>query len=90
MAPTAARYDALTDDGLSRAKLDVMAEIAAHMRELARPRGVAGWTRSNSGALLRERRKPARALKLIAAYTRVILYVARLKAKGRRGRRQSS
>ncbi len=82
--PTSDRYQVLMEDALARAKLDVMAEIFGHMRDLSRPRGVAGWTRSHSGALVRERRKPLHALALIAAYTQVVQYLTRLKAKGKR------
>jgi len=81
--PAAARYQAQIEDALARAKLDVMAEIFSHMRERSRPQGVAGWTRGRGG-LVRERRKPIRALELIAAYAQVVQYVARLKAKGKR------
>jgi hypothetical protein len=81
--PSPARYQAVMDDALARAKLDVMAEIFSHMRDAARPQSVAGWTRARGG-LVRQRRKPVAALELIAAYTQVIRYLTRLKAKGRR------
>ncbi len=80
--PTPARYQALMDDALAQAKLDVMTELFSHMREHSRPKGVAGWTRGRGG-LVRERRKPAQALQLVAAYTQVVGYLTRLKAKGK-------
>jgi hypothetical protein len=80
--PNAKRYQAHIEAALARAKLDVMAEIFQHMRELSRPRGVAGWTRGRGG-LVRESRKPAQALALIDAYAQIVRYVTRLKAKGR-------
>ncbi len=79
--PSAKRYQAVIEDALARAKLDVMAEIFTLMRELSRPRGVAGWTRGKGG-LVRETRRPTAALELVAAYASVVSYVARLKAKG--------
>jgi hypothetical protein len=77
--PSEKRYDAAMSDGLAKAKLDVMAEIFAHMREASRPRSVAGWRRGKGG-LVREARKPERALAMIAAYSDVIRYIARMKA----------
>ncbi len=81
--PTTKRYQAMIEDGLARAKLDVMAEIFQLMRELAKPRGVSGWTRGKGG-LVRENRQPGSALELIEAYAGVVSYLARLRAKGRR------
>lgn len=81
--PTVQRYQAMIEDGLARAKLDVMAEIFSLMRDIARPKGVGGWTRSKRG-LVRESRRPDAALDLIDAYSSVIRYVSRLRAKGRR------
>jgi hypothetical protein len=71
----------MIEDALARSKLDVMTEVFSHMREVSRPRGVAGWTRGRGG-LVRETRQPIRALELIAAYTEVVRYLARFKAKG--------
>jgi hypothetical protein len=77
--PSQKRYDAAMTDGLAKAKLDVMAEIFVHMREASRPRSVAGWRRGKGG-LVREARKPTEALAVIAAYSDVIRYIARMKA----------
>lgn len=81
--PSVKRYQAVIEDSLARAKLDVMAEIFMLMRELSRARGVAGWTRGKGG-LVRETRRPAAALELVAAYASVVSYVTRLKAQGGR------
>jgi hypothetical protein len=77
--PSPKRYQGAISDGLARAKLDVMAEIFVHMRNISRPTGVAGWRRAKGG-LVREPRKPTQALALIEAYANVVRYVARLKA----------
>jgi hypothetical protein len=77
--PAPKRYQTAITDGLAKGKLDVMAEIFALMREASRPRSVAGWRRGKGG-LVREARKPTEALALIAAYTDVVRYLARMKA----------
>jgi hypothetical protein len=81
--PSAKRYQAALQASLGKAKLDVMTEIFQHMQALSRPRGVAGWSRGRGG-LVRQARDPERALALIAAYSDVVRYVARLKAQGPR------
>jgi hypothetical protein len=77
--PSPKRYQAAISDGLARAKLDVMAELFVHMRNVSRPTSVAGWRRAKGG-LIREPRKPIQALALIEAYGNIVRYVTRLKA----------
>jgi len=77
--PAAKRYQVIIDDSLARAKLDVMAEIFGHMRDLSRPRAVAGWTRGGAG-LVRRARKPGASLAMINGYLDVVRYIGRLKA----------
>ncbi len=77
-------YERALQDGLQRAKLDVMAELFEHMQRLARPASVADWNREQTGGLTRRPRRPEAALTLIAAYDEVVREVVRMKARQRR------
>ncbi len=80
--PNERSYEKALQDGLLRAKLDVIAELFAHMQRLARPDSVADWNREDGG-LKRRPRKPQTALELIAAYDQIVRDVVRLKARRR-------
>jgi hypothetical protein len=78
--PSAGTYEKALQDGLMRAKLDVMAELFRLMHDLARQNVVAQWSRNDSG-LKRSRRSPQTVIDLINAYDQVVRYVSTLKAK---------
>jgi hypothetical protein len=80
--PTQRSYEKALQDGLLRAKLDVIAELFEHMQRLARPASVADWHRDDHG-LKRRARSPQTALELIAAYDQVVRDVVKLKARRR-------
>jgi hypothetical protein len=73
------RYEKVFQQGLLMAKLDVMAELFRMMHDLARPSGVADWSRGEDG-LHRSIRSPAATMKLINAYEQVVRYVAGMRA----------
>ena len=70
--PSPASYEKALHEGLMRAKLDVMAD-------LARQNVVAQWSRNDRG-LKRSRRSPQTIIDLINAYDQIVRYVATLKA----------
>lgn len=78
--PSAGTYEKALQDGLLRAKLDVMAELFRIMHDLARPNVVGQWSR-DAGRLKRQRRPTEATIDLIQAYDRVVRYVSTLKAK---------
>jgi hypothetical protein len=82
--PSPKRYEKAFQEGLLRAKLDVMAELFRIMHDLARPNVVAGWSRGDDG-LRRKTRSPAATMKLIVAYEQVVRYVAGIRAHTTRG-----
>lgn len=73
--PSARRYEKAFEEGLNRAKLDVMAELFRIMHDLARPNPVAAWSRGEDG-LRRRRRSAGATMKLIITYEQVVRYVA--------------
>jgi len=77
--PTSRTYERALQESLLKAKLDVMAELFAHMQNLARPRAVSGWRRGDKG-LVREPRGAQARFDLINAYDDVLRYVSRLQA----------
>jgi hypothetical protein len=77
--PSARSYEKALQEGLRRAKLDVMAELFRIMHDLARPSVVADWSRGNDG-LRRRTRSTATAMRLIIAYEQVVRYVASIRA----------
>jgi hypothetical protein len=77
--PSARSYEKAFQEGLLRAKLDVMAELFSIMHDLARPNVVADWSRGENG-LQRKARSPAATMKLISAYDQVVRYVASIRA----------
>ena len=78
--PSPRTYEKALQDGLTRAKLDVMAEIFRLMHDLARQNVVSQWSRHESG-LQRRRRSPKTIMALIRAYDTVVRYVANMKAQ---------
>ncbi|MEZ5559693.1 MAG: hypothetical protein R3E86_14265 [Pseudomonadales bacterium] len=78
--PTGRTYEKALQDGLTRAKLDVMAELFRIMHDLARQNVVSQWSRGDSG-LRRERRSSSAIMELIGAYDQVVRYVANMKAQ---------
>jgi len=78
--PSPSTYEKALQDGLTRAKLDVMAEIFRLMHDLARQNVVSQWSRHESG-LQRRRRSPEAIMALIRAYDTVVRYVANMKAQ---------
>jgi hypothetical protein len=78
--PSAQTYERALQDGLTRAKLDVMSELYRIMHDLARNTAVSQWSRKDSG-LERRRRSPKTIMELIRAYDQVVRYVANLKAQ---------
>lgn len=81
--PSASRYEKAFQEGLLRAKLDVMAELFRIMHDLSRSNVVADWSRGENG-LRRKSRSPAAAMKLITSYDQVVRYVAGIRAQARR------
>lgn len=77
--PTPSRYEKALQEGLRRAKLDVMAELFRLMHDLARPSAVADWSRRKDG-LRRETRSTEATMRLITAYAQVVRYVASMRA----------
>ena len=73
--PSPQRYEKVFQEGLRRAKLDVMAELFRIMHDLARPSVVAGWSRGEDG-LRRKTRSASATMKLIITYDQVVRYVA--------------
>lgn len=81
--PTDRSYEKAFQEGLQRAKLDVMAELFRIMHDLARPSVVADWSRGEDGL----RRKPLSVeatMKRLATYERVVRYVAAIRAHVRK------
>lgn len=77
--PSGRLYDKAFEEGLLRAKLDVMAELFRIMHDLARANAVAAWSRGEDG-LRRKAHSAAATMKLIVAYEQVVRYVAGLRA----------
>lgn len=77
--PSARGYEKAFQEGLQRAKLDVMAELFRIMHDLARPNAVADWSRGTDG-LRRKTRTSDGTMKLIIAYEQVVRYVAGIRA----------
>lgn len=77
--PSSSRYEKVFQEGLLRAKLDVMAELFRIMHDLARPNAVADWSRGDDG-LRRKTRSATATMKLIIAYEQVVRYVAGIRA----------
>lgn len=77
--PTPRGYEKAFQEGLRRAKLDVMAELFRIMHDLARPNVVADWSRGEDG-LRRKPRSTSATMKLIIAYDQVVRYVAAIRA----------
>ena len=73
------RYEKALQEGLRRAKLDVMAELFRIMHDLARPNAVADWSRGDDG-LRRKTRSTTTTMRLIDAYGQVVRYVAGMRA----------
>lgn len=82
--PTERTYERALQQGLSLAKLDVLAELFRHMHDLARYNAVTKWSRARKG-LKRESHTPDDLMQRIAAYERVVRYVTNLKAHQKRG-----
>jgi hypothetical protein len=81
--PTTSRYEKALQEGLRRAKLDVMAELFRIMHDLARPNAVADWSRGEHG-LKRRTRSTTATMKLIIAYEQVVRYVASIRVSVKR------
>lgn len=77
--PSARGYDKAFEQGLLKAKLEVMAELFRIMHDLARNNTVADWSRGDDG-LRRKPRSAAATMKLIVAYEQVVRYVASIRA----------
>lgn len=77
--PSPRSYDKAFEEGLRRAKLEVMAELFRIMHDLARDTTVADWSRGEDG-LRRKPRSAAATMKLLAAYDQVVRYVASIRA----------
>jgi hypothetical protein len=77
------RYEKAFQEGLLRAKLDVMAELFRIMHDLARPSAVADWSRGDDG-LRRKTRSAAATMKLIVTYEHIVRYVAAIRAHTRK------
>ncbi len=77
--PSQKRYEKAFQEGLLKAKLDVMAELFRIMHDLARANVVADWSRGDKG-LRRTPRTPDATMKLIIAYEQVVRYVAGIRA----------
>lgn len=73
--PSARSYEKAFQEGLQRAKLDVMAELFRIMHDLARPNVVADWSRGDDG-LRRKPRSASATMRLIVCYEQVVRYVA--------------
>jgi hypothetical protein len=69
-------------DGLQRARLDVLAELFRIMHDLARESAVAQWSRADAGLKRRPRSRNA-ASDLIRAYLGAVKYVQNVKAQRR-------
>jgi len=80
--PTDRQYDKAFEEGLQKAKLEVMAELFRLMHDLARDNTVAEWSRGEDG-LRRKPRSDAATLKLISAYDQIVRYVAGIRAHPR-------
>ena len=81
--PTTNRYEKVLQEGLRRAKLDVMAELFRIMHDLARPNVVADWSRGEDG-LRRRTRSTTATMQLIVTYEQVVRYVASIRAHVKR------
>ena len=77
--PTPRSYDKAFEEGLLRAKLDVMAELFRIMHDLARANAVAAWSRGDDG-LRRKAHNASAAMNLIVAYEQVVRYVAGIRS----------
>ncbi len=77
--PSPSRYEKALQEGLQRAKLDVMAELFSIMHDIARPNAVADWSRGEDG-LRRKARSATATMSLIIAYEQVVRYVVNLRA----------
>jgi len=86
--PSPASYEKALQEGLMRAKLDVLAELFRIMHDLARQNVVAQWSRNERG-LKRQRRSPEGIIELINAYDRIVRYVSTLKAKRKPARSEA-
>jgi hypothetical protein len=80
--PSNRGYEKAFQEGLRRAKLDVMAELFRIMHDLARPSAVADWSRGGTG-LRRETPSASATMKLIIAYQQVVRYVLSIRAQVR-------
>jgi hypothetical protein len=80
--PTARTYENALQDGLQRARLDVLAELFRIMHDLARESAVAQWSRADAGLKRRPRSRNA-ASDLIRAYLGAVKYVQNVKAQRR-------
>lgn len=81
--PSSHSYDKAFEEGLLRAKLDVMAELFRIMHDLARANAVAAWSRGDDG-LRRRAHSASAAMKLIVAYEQVVRYVSGIRAQATR------
>lgn len=81
--PSSRSYEKALQEGLLRARLDVLAELFGLMHDLARPNAVAQWSRKETG-LQREVRSPETTMKLLKAYDQIVRYVANMKATRKR------
>jgi len=80
--PTDRQYDKAFEEGLQKAKLEVMAELFRLMHDLARDNTVAEWSRREDG-LRRKPRSDAATLKLIGAYEQIVRYISGIRAHPR-------
>ena len=83
-ASSPGRYEKAFQEGLRRAKLDVMAELFRIMHDLARENAVADWSRGEDG-LLRKSRSASSTMKLIITYDQIVRYVASIRVGVRQG-----
>lgn len=81
--PSARSYEKAFQEGLRRAKLDVLAELFRIMHDLARPSAVADWSRGDGG-LRRKPLTPEGTMKLIVAYQQIVRYVTSIRAQTRK------
>lgn len=77
--PSPRSYEKAFQEGLLRAKLDVMAELFRIMHDLARPSAVADWSRGDDG-LRRKPRSASATMQLIVSYEQVVRYVAGIRS----------
>ena len=77
--PSPRRYEKAVEEGLLKAKLEVMAELFRIMHDLARDTTVAEWSRGEHG-LRRKPRSDTATMNLIRAYDQIVRYVASIRA----------